>query len=72
MYSIEVTWCYDCMQNCKCAGQPVGWCISDSEASEIIEAFLGALQRRSPSTSVNVIMTDDGMYFNVYISHIIK
>ena len=41
-------------------GQPVGWCISDTKASEVIEAFLGAIQSRSPSTLVNAIMTDDG------------
>lgn len=41
-------------------GQPVGWCISDSEAGDVIGAFLGAIQGRSPSTSVNAIMTDDG------------
>ena len=57
-----------CACTCSCisamlhvgAGQPVGWCISDTKASEVIEAFLGAIQSRSPSTLVNAIMTDDG------------
>ena len=40
--------------------QPVGWCIADSEASEVIEIFLSSVKARSPDTSVNVIMTDDG------------
>ena len=41
-------------------GQPVGWCIADSEASEVIEIFLSRVKARSPDTSVKVIMTDDG------------
>ena len=46
----------------NCVGQPVGWCISDSEAGDVIGAFLGAIQGHSPSTSVNVIIpTDDGI-----------
>ncbi len=45
-------------------GQPVGWCISDSEAGDVIGAFLGAIQGRSPSTSVNIIMTDDGIIYS--------
>ena len=39
----------------------MGWCISDSENSEIIEIFLGQVKARSPDTNVKVIMTDDGM-----------
>ena len=41
-------------------GQPVGWCIADSEASEIIEVFLSTIKARSPTTDVRVVMTDDG------------
>ena len=43
-------------------GQPVGWCIADNEASEVIEIFLGCVKAKSPNTTVKVIMTDDGMY----------
>ena len=39
----------------------MGWCISDSESSEIIELFLSRVKARSPNTDVKVIMTDDGM-----------
>ena len=42
-------------------GQPVAWCLSDHESSEVIEAFLRSVQARSPLTIVNVMMTDDGM-----------
>ena len=41
-------------------GQPVGWCIADSKASEVIEIFLSRVKARSPDMSVTVIMTDDG------------
>ena len=41
-------------------GQPVGWCISDTEASEVIEIFLSCIKARSPTTTVRVVMTDDG------------
>ena len=44
-----------------CIGQPVAWCLSDHESSDVIEAFLRSVQARSPLTSVNVMMTDDGM-----------
>ena len=41
-------------------GQPVGWCIADSEASEIIEVFLSTIKARSPTTDIRVVMTDNG------------
>ena len=49
-----------CIKHNNYAGQPVGWCISDTETAEAIGAFLGAIQSRSSSTRVNVVMTDDG------------
>ena len=42
-------------------GQPVAWCLSDHESSNVIEVFLRSVQARSPQTNVNVMMTDDGM-----------
>ena len=42
------------------SGQPVGWCIADTEASVIIEIFLSGIKERSPTTTVRVVMTDDG------------
>ena len=38
----------------------MGWCISDTEASEVIEIFLSCIKARSPTTTVRVVMTDDG------------
>ena len=43
-------------------GQPVAWCLSDHESGEVIEAFLSSIKARSPSTAVNVMMTDDGNF----------
>ena len=51
-----------CIKHNNYAGQPVGWCISDTETAEAIGAFLGAIQSRSSSTRVNVVMTDDGNF----------
>ena len=45
------------------AGQPVAWCLSDRESSDVIEEFLRSVQAKSPLISVNVMMTDDGMTF---------
>ena len=41
-------------------GQPVAWCLSDHESSDVIEAFISSIKARSPHTIVNVMMTDDG------------
>ena len=38
----------------------MGWCISDTEDSEVIEIFLSRIKARSPTTTVRVVMTDDG------------
>ena len=43
------------------SGQPVAWCISDKENTDVIEVFLRSVKDRSPETVINVIMTDDGM-----------
>ena len=37
-------------------GQPVAWCLSDHESSEIIQAFLSSIKAKSPSTCVKVMM----------------
>jgi len=47
-------------------GQPIAWCLSDHESGEVIEAFLSSIKARSPSTAVNVMMTDDGNYIYIY------
>lgn len=55
------------MYTCNCtSGQPVGWCVSDLETSEVITTFLGALKKQSPGTAVSVIMTDDGDLLKTY------
>ena len=41
-------------------GQPVAWCIANSEISEVVEIFLSSMKARSPMTPVRVLMTDDG------------
>ncbi len=43
-------------------GQPVAWCISDQESTEVVEAFLKSIQQRSSDVLVSVVMTDDGTY----------
>lgn len=41
-------------------GQPVGWCVADRENMEVMQYFLQSIKDQSPSTIVNVLMTDDG------------
>ena len=48
-------------------GQPVGWCISDRETTEVIEMFFECLKNRSPNTSITSLMTDDGKLINAHI-----
>ena len=43
-------------------GQPIAWCISDQETAYIIELFLKKIKEKSPSSTVTVLMTDDGMF----------
>lgn len=42
------------------AGQPIAWCISDQETTEVVELFLHCVKKRSPHSIVSVLMTDDG------------
>ena len=44
------------------AGQPVGWCISDRETTEVIEIFLRCIKEACPDTEISVVMTDDGSH----------
>ena len=44
-------------------GQPVGWCISDRENTEVMQHFLQSLKDRSPSTVVSVLMIDDDKFY---------
>ena len=41
-------------------GQPVGWCISNQETTDVIEIFLRRIHMRSPEITITVVMTDDG------------
>ena len=43
-----------------CIGQPIGWCISDRETTEVVELFLQCIKEKSPQTQISVVMTDDG------------
>ena len=36
------------------SGQPVAWCISDKENTDVIEVFLRSVKDRSPETVINV------------------
>ena len=42
-------------------GIPVAWLIADREDSVTMASFLNAVKLRSPTTSINTAMTDDGM-----------
>ena len=44
------------------SGQPVAWCISDQETTEVIEVFLKSVHSKSPETNVTILMTDDGKH----------
>ena len=49
-------------------GQPVAWCITNYETTEVMTMFLESLKRRSPSSMVRVLMTDDGKHCNYLLS----
>ena len=51
-------------------GQPVAWCITNYETTEVMTMFLESLKRRSPSSMVKVLMTDDGKHCNYLLSTI--
>ena len=48
------------MHNNGAIGQPVAWCLSDREDTQVMEVFLGAVHMQSPEAGVCVVMTDDG------------
>ena len=62
---------YIAICTCILTGQPVGWCLSDHESSDIIETFLSSIKARSPLIQVTVMMTDDGTD-SILIQHIIQ
>ena len=66
MKTLEVT-CNNKLNIYTFTGQPVAWCLSDRESSDVIEAFLNSIKARSPLTTVNVMMTDDGTVNVSYI-----
>ena len=51
-------------------GVPVAWLISDREDSVTLDCFLKAVKLKSPSTTINTALTDDGIvhYYNYIIS----
>ena len=51
-----------------CTGQPVAWCITNYETSEVMAIFLESIRARSPSSTVTVLMTDDGMSVHVHVA----
>ena len=51
------------------SGQPIAWCITNYETTQVVEVFLNQIKSRSPTATVTVLMTDDGlclayMYYN--------
>ena len=45
---------------CIHAGQPVAWCVTDYETTEVLEMFLEKVNERNPGSKVSVLMSDDG------------
>ena len=43
------------------SGQPIAWCITNYETTQVVELFLNQIKSRSPTTTVTVLMTDDGL-----------
>lgn len=41
-------------------GEPVAWCVSNYETTQVIELFLMKIKLRCPGTRINVLMSDDG------------
>ena len=41
-------------------GQPIARCITNYETTAVLELFLGRIKAGAPSSSVSVLMTDDG------------
>lgn len=41
-------------------GYPVAWCIADQENTDVVQLLFKSIKERSPSTVVNVLMSDDG------------
>ena len=41
-------------------GQPIARCITNYETTAVLELFLGKIKAGAPSSSVSVLMTDDG------------
>ena len=44
----------------------MAWCITNYETSEVMAMFLESIRARSPSSTVTVLMTDDGMSVHVH------
>ena len=41
-------------------GYPVAWCIADLENTDVVLLLFQAIKKRSPSTEIRVLMSDDG------------
>ena len=42
-------------------GQPVAWCITNYETTDVLELFFSHVKQRSPESVVSVLMSDDGI-----------
>ena len=56
--------CLHHLRNRGHTGQPVAWCITNYETTEVLELFLGKLKERTPGSRISVLMSDDGNYIN--------
>ena len=41
-------------------GQPVAWCITNQENTEVLQLFLEKIIERTPGLTITVLMSDDG------------
>ena len=48
-------------------GYPIAWCIADQENTDVVLLLFKSIKERSPSTMVNVLMSDDGKFHTIHI-----
>ena len=53
---------YMCLKKLTPSGQPTAWCITNYETTQVVELYLNQIKSRSPTATVTVLMSDDGLY----------
>ena len=56
----------------KIVGQPVAWCITNYETTDVLELFLSHIKARSPAAMVSVLMSDDGNFMTLIVHEMLK